>query len=215
MHVLFLCSGNVCRSPIAERLTHAFARDHGFAALTADSAGIRALAGFPIEPVAAHVIEGLGASSSDFRARRLRPEMIERADLVLAMTDRIRDRAVELAPDSIERTFTLCEAYSLAVRMHARTVTEMAETRRRYTVDDGNIVDPVGLAPTAFADVGDRIAGVLLPLLQVLADTDRSRWPTESSPVPEPSLIRRFVAGDVTHLPGNDSPGTVRPPLLR
>ncbi|PBC49390.1 low molecular weight phosphatase family protein [Rhodococcus sp. ACPA1] len=196
MHVLFVCSGNVCRSPIAERLTHAYALAHGLPRLTAESAGVRALVGFPIEPVAARVIEGLGASADGFRARRLRPEMIKRADLVLAMTEQIRDRSMELLLGTSHCTFTLREARRIATDTGARTVAELAVARREYgEIDDANISDPVGLGEAAFAQVGDRIAGELMPLLDTLdlgSGTKREPEPEperEPEPGPRPSPV--------------------------
>lgn len=169
MHVLFLCSGNVCRSPIAERLTHAYAQDRNLGDLTAESAGTRALVGFPIEPVAASVIVGLGGVVEDFKARRLRPEMIKRADLILAMTDQIRDKSMEMVLGTSHCTFTLLEALRIVESTGARTVAEIAVARREYgPVDDININDPVGLREAAFEDVGERIAAALFPLLDVL-----------------------------------------------
>ncbi|MEN0138816.1 MAG: low molecular weight phosphatase family protein [Rhodococcus sp. (in: high G+C Gram-positive bacteria)] len=186
MHVLFVCSGNVCRSPIAERLTHAYALAHDLPHLTAESAGVRALVGFPIEPVAARVIEGLGASVDDFRARRLRPEMIKRADLVLAMTEQIRDRSMELLLGTSHCTFTLREARRIATDTGARTVAELAVARRDYgTVEEPNISDPVGLAESAFTEVGDRIAAELIPLLDALDLDSGTTW-SEPEPEPEP-----------------------------
>ncbi|ANS29746.1 protein-tyrosine-phosphatase [Rhodococcus opacus] len=186
MHVLFVCSGNVCRSPIAERLTHAYALAHGLPHLTAESAGVRALVGFPIEPVAARVIEGLGASADGFRARRLRPEMIKCADLVLAMTEQIRDRSMELLLGTSHCTFTLREARRIATDTGARTVAELAVVRRGYgEIDDANISDPVGLGEAAFAQVGDRIAAELMPLLDALDLGSGTKRVPEPEPEPE------------------------------
>jgi len=207
MHVLFVCSGNVCRSPIAERLTHAYALAHGLPRLTAESAGVRALVGFPIEPVAARVIEGLGASAHGFRARRLRPEMIKRADLVLAMTEQIRDRSMELLLGTSHCTFTLREARRIATDTGARTVAELAVARREYgEIDDANISDPVGLGEAAFAQVGDRIAAELMPLLDTL-DLGSG---TKREPEPEPEPEREPEPGPrpspVVHLPLSPRP---------
>ncbi|MCQ4122067.1 arsenate reductase/protein-tyrosine-phosphatase family protein [Rhodococcus tibetensis] len=169
MHVLFVCSGNVCRSPIAERLTHAYAVDRGVPHLTAESAGVRALVGFPIEPIAASVVQGLGANADGFTARRLRPEMIKRADLVLTMTEQIRDRSMELVLGTSHCTFTLREAHRIASDTGARTVAELAVARRDFgPVENPNISDPVGLSEAAFTQVGDQIATSLISLLDVL-----------------------------------------------
>ncbi|WP_370183200.1 low molecular weight phosphatase family protein [Rhodococcus wratislaviensis] len=209
MHVLFVCSGNVCRSPIAERLTHAYAHAHDLPHLTAESAGVRALVGFPIEPVAARVIEGLGASADGFRARRLRPEMIKRADLVLAMTEQIRDRSMELLLGTSHCTFTLREARRIATDTGARTVAELAVARREYgEIDYANISDPVGLGEAAFTQVGDRIAAELMPLLDALdlgSGTKREPEP-EAEPLPEAGPDPEPPPSPVIHLPLSPRP---------
>ncbi|WP_433561850.1 low molecular weight phosphatase family protein [Nocardia sp. CA-151230] len=169
MHVLFVCSGNVCRSVIAERLTLAVAADHGLQELSAESAGVRALVGFPVEPLAAQTIVGLGGNADNFKARRLKAEMVHRADLVLAMTEKIRDQVRELVPEALPRTFTLLEAYRIAKVSGARTVVGLHAARNDLAyVGRENISDPVGLSPQQFCDVGDRIAEALVPLLLAL-----------------------------------------------
>ncbi|WP_054811391.1 arsenate reductase/protein-tyrosine-phosphatase family protein [Nocardia arizonensis] len=176
MHVLFVCNGNVCRSVIAERLARAVAAEHGLSALTAESAGTRALVGFPPEPLAAQTIVGLGADPEGFRARKLKPEMIDRADLVLCMTEQIRDQAAALAFGGWPRTFTLLEARRIAKVTGARTVAELHRARDDLAlVGRENIADPVGLSEAAFCEVGDRIAEALVPLLLALAPLERIR----------------------------------------
>jgi len=59
VHVLFVCTGNICRSPTAERLTCAFATEHGLG-LDASSAGTRAVIGYGMEPTAAEVLRSMG-----------------------------------------------------------------------------------------------------------------------------------------------------------
>lgn len=170
VHVLFVCNGNVCRSVIAERLTRAVAVEHDLRQLTAESAGTRALVGFPVEPRAAQAITGLGADPSNFRARRLKPEMIDKADLVLAMTEQIRDQAIEMDSGAGPRTFTLLEAQRIAHVTGARTIGELHQARSDLSlVGRENIADPVGLSAQAFCEVGDSIAEALIPLLLTLA----------------------------------------------
>ncbi|MVU83245.1 low molecular weight phosphatase family protein [Nocardia sp. ET3-3] len=169
MHVLFVCSGNVCRSVIAERLTLAVAADHGLQELSAESAGVRALVGFPVEPLAAQTIVGLGGNADNFKARRLKAEMVHRADLVLTMTDKIRDQVRDLVPEALPRAFTLLEAYRIAKVSGARSVVGLHAARDDLAiVGRENIADPVGLSPQQYCDVGDRIAEALVPLLLAL-----------------------------------------------
>ncbi|GAB2704394.1 protein-tyrosine-phosphatase [Nocardia thraciensis] len=169
MHVLFVCNGNVCRSVIAERLTRALAAEHGLDDLTAESTGTRALVGFGADPLAAETISGLGADPSDFKARKLKPAMVEGADLVLAMAEQIRDDVVALVPAAAGRAFTLLEAHRIAKVSGARTIAEIDRARDDLAlVGRENIADPVGLSAERYCEVGDRIAQALVPLLLAL-----------------------------------------------
>ncbi len=118
--------------------------------------------------------------------------MIKRADLVLAMTEQIRDRSMELLLGTSHCTFTLREARRIATDTGARTVAELAVARREYgEIDDANISDPVGLGGAAFAQVGDRIAAELMPLLDTLdLGSGTKREPEPPSPSPSPSPDR-------------------------
>ncbi|HEX2293425.1 MAG TPA: hypothetical protein VHH55_08930 [Gaiellaceae bacterium] len=79
MRVLFVCTGNICRSPFAE----AVARREG---LDAESAGLEAYAGAGPTGDAIAVARELGYDISSHRARPLSAEMVERADVVVGMT---------------------------------------------------------------------------------------------------------------------------------
>ncbi|NKY36515.1 low molecular weight phosphatase family protein [Nocardia speluncae] len=169
MHILFVCNGNVCRSVIAERLTRSIAVEYRLAGVTAESAGTRALVGFPVEPRAAEAITGLGGDPSDFRARKLKPEHIDRADLILTMTENIRDEIAEMTAAGA-RTFTLLEAHRIARVTGARSVAELHRNRHNLSlVGRENISDPVGLSAKAYCEAGDTIAEALVPLLVALA----------------------------------------------
>ncbi|MFE3444945.1 low molecular weight phosphatase family protein [Nocardia sp. NPDC059180] len=204
MHVLFVCNGNVCRSVIAERLARAIALEHGLTGLTAESAGTRALVGFPAEPLAAQTIAGLGADPDGFRARKLTPEHIDRADLVLAMTEPIRDQAASMAFGAAVRTFTLLEAHRIAKVTGARTVADLHQARNDLSlVGRENIADPVGLSEPAFCAVGDRIAEALLPLLLALGadeppQADDERPGLVLQPAHGPAPMATFLAAQRT-----------------
>lgn len=191
MHVLFVCNGNVCRSVIAERVTRALAVEHALPNLTAESAGTRALVGFPVEPLAAQAIEGLGADASEFKARRLKPEMVDNADLVLTMTQQIRDQVSEMGFGVAARTFTLLEAHRIAHVTGARSIAELHRARNDLAlVGRENIADPIGLSEQAYCEVGDRIAEALVPLILALAPHEQPRpaGPELSGLIIEPRL---------------------------
>jgi protein-tyrosine-phosphatase len=103
MHILFDCTGNICRSPTAERLAATYAAHSGIPNFTASSAGTRAVIGHPIHSDAAAVLEKLGADVSDFSASQLKSEIAAAADLIITMT-RERCRPATTAPaNAIER----------------------------------------------------------------------------------------------------------------
>lgn len=89
MKVLFVCTGNLCRSPLAEAL----AVSRG---VEARSAGTAALEGEPATPEARAVAAERGLDLSAHRARLLAPEHVDWADAVLVMGESHRRRVEEL-----------------------------------------------------------------------------------------------------------------------
>lgn len=168
LHILFVCTGNICRSPTAERLAVEHARQLQLPDFTASSAGTHAVIGNPMHPQAARVLEELGGDPSDFVARQLTPKIAGAADLILAMTRAHRDAVLELAPHRLHRTFTLTEAFRLAVEQGARKVADLAALRpqaaNRALAD---IPDPIGQSSEVFTAVGTQIAGLLPPILEL------------------------------------------------
>ncbi|WP_322788807.1 arsenate reductase/protein-tyrosine-phosphatase family protein [Mycolicibacterium rutilum] len=168
MHVLFVCTGNICRSPMAERLMLAYAGRSGIRQLEVSSAGTHALVGHPMEPSAARVLEDLGGEPSQFSARQLTPPRITGADLVLCMTRSHRDAVLRLAPQQLNRTFTLEEAARLSSEGKTQRTAEFAAIRAHVPSGDAlDIPDPIGRNEAYFRMVGERIARVLPPILEV------------------------------------------------
>lgn len=166
MRLLFVCTGNICRSPTAERLAYAYSAKLGIPCLEASSAGTRAVSGAGIQSEAAVVLRRLGGDPTGFQARQITPRIASDADIVVAMTREQRETVLDLAPRQMRRTFTLAEAADLVSNHDARTVAEMATNRHRANrqqLDD--IEDPIGRSAEVYADVGNRIASLVSTLV--------------------------------------------------
>jgi len=153
---------------MAERLTAAYSISHAIPDLAASSAGTRAVIGHPIHVDAAHILKRLNADASDFAARRLTPKIVSNADLVLTMTREHRDIVLQTAPHQLQRTFTLIEAARLHSKFAAQTISDLGALRPRLAANEpSDIPDPIGQSPEFFAMVGDQIADLLPPILEL------------------------------------------------
>src|SRR5205809_5862154 len=82
--VLFICTGNVCRSPMAEGIFRAAVRGRGDFRVV--SAGLGAMDGQAPSPYAVQAVKELGIDISGQRSRMLTSELVEEADLIFGMT---------------------------------------------------------------------------------------------------------------------------------
>ncbi len=128
--ILFVCTANICRSPMAEAMFNALAEDKGLAC-RAESAGVAALIDEDMVLNARAALEEIGIYAQTHRARQVGEAMLEEVDLVLAMSPW---HAAEL-----RRRF-----WSLSDKVH--TLQEYATSA---TGEDG-IPDPHGHAMPAY-----------------------------------------------------------------
>ncbi|NNG19965.1 low molecular weight phosphotyrosine protein phosphatase [Naumannella sp. ID2617S] len=99
IRVVFVCWGNICRSPMAERVAEGYAQRHGIAGVEFSSAGVSAEElGNPIDPRATRVLEDHGYRADRHRAHRITAEEIDAADLVVSMEDLHTGRMRRLHP---------------------------------------------------------------------------------------------------------------------
>lgn len=82
--VLMVCTGNICRSPMAQGLLERRLRERGLSPLV-ESAGTSALVGRPAEPQAVELMAARGIDLTGHRARQLTPGLLRSFDLVLVM----------------------------------------------------------------------------------------------------------------------------------
>ncbi|HEX5950468.1 MAG TPA: protein-tyrosine-phosphatase [Actinomycetota bacterium] len=157
--ILVVCTGNICRSPIAEGMLRRGSRSRfGDDAPSVASAGTAGWEGSPAMPESVAAAAERGVDIGGHVARRLVAEHVRAADLVIAMAAEHRDRVVAAVPEAAGRTFTLKELVRLLEALppaEPRTagwwlqrVMQADALRRSGTArrpDDEDIVDPLGL----------------------------------------------------------------------
>ncbi len=190
--ILHVCTGNVCRSPMAERITAAvLSRRLGATAdrFVVASAGTWGHEGSPMEPYAEDALRAMGVDPSGFRARELLSEHVRGADLVLAATREHLAHVVAEDPGALRRTFTLLEFARIAAvvgrvqRLGASSGDDLAD-RARELVDraaaarsslppiaaaDDDVPDPYGAPLAAFRACAAQIAEAVTLAVQVIA----------------------------------------------
>ncbi|MGI6269346.1 MAG: low molecular weight protein arginine phosphatase [Candidatus Howiella sp.] len=100
MKIIFVCTGNTCRSPMAEGLFKAFLRERGIGGVEVLSAGLAAFPGAPASEKSVAAMAEVGIDISDHRAAPLSPGMLD-ADRILTMTAEQRAVLASL-PVSVE-----------------------------------------------------------------------------------------------------------------
>jgi protein-tyrosine phosphatase len=176
--VLFVCTGNVCRSPAAELLFARAAVGHDIASASAGTAG---LSGRGVDRPTAYALKELGIDSSRHVAQRLTPALMNAADLILTATTEHRSVVVQQMPLGFRRTFTLREFARLGAELDDLDVVDPDVLRRRVAavaeqrgwVEPGEpgadeIGDPFGadleVARACVAEIAQTVTGVISAL---------------------------------------------------
>ncbi|PJN42762.1 protein-tyrosine-phosphatase [Streptomyces sp. CB02959] len=193
--ILHVSTGNVCRSPITERLhRHALEERLGDVrrcGLLVESAGTWGHEGAPMEAHAATVLADYGADPAGFIGRELLDEHVIRADLVLTATRDHRAQVISMGHSAGLRTFTLKEFNRLVRAIdpatlpapdldlpdgglveRARALVGAAAALRGWLLapnpESDEVYDPYGAPITFFRSIGDEINRALDPVVTAL-----------------------------------------------
>lgn len=177
LRILCVCTGNVCRSPAAERL---LARALG-PSVQVTSAGTYALVGQSFSSPMDRLIIENGADATGFTARQLSEPHLREADLILGMAREHRAAAVDLVPATVRRGFTLREyarllgqidpdllpAGSPAERARASLPLAAAQRRRSGAAED-DVADPYRRSDAAYGQAFAEIEQAVTSIATVL-----------------------------------------------
>ena len=153
--VLMVCTGNICRSPAAERLLASAMNP--FDGVTVSSAGIGAMVGQPIDGPTATLLDRRGVDTSAFASRSITPRMIEASDLILTMTRRQQSAVLLQVPSAGRRTFLLRELAMLVSTGETGAQAEAARAAEaQWTLPDYSTVDSATVE-SAIPDPADRL----------------------------------------------------------
>jgi RpiB/LacA/LacB family sugar-phosphate isomerase len=156
--ILFVCTGNICRSPMAEGLFRHIVRGHS--EFKVASAGVGAVDGYPPSTHAVTALRELGVDISAQRSRMLTARLVDEADYIFGMTHGHVDAIQMLYPQASEKTFLL---------------REFDDTLESYEKD---ISDPIGGSYMVYANCRDQIEqGIasILNFIDQMSDTEATQ----------------------------------------
>lgn len=141
MKILFVCTGNTCRSPMAELIAKKFLKDKN---ISVSSAGILTADGLKISLNSKAALEEIGIFSDDFRSTSINKEMIEESDLVITMTNQHKKQ--------------IMKAYDLKERIY--TLKEFSGNK------DGDIEDPYGMSLEEYRKCRDKLQVLISKVIE-------------------------------------------------
>jgi protein-tyrosine phosphatase len=179
--ILVVCTGNICRSPAAERLLAHRLKP----SIQIGSAGTCAQPGQPMAPPMVALVRSAGADPHGFAARMVEPRLVRAADLVLTMTRDHRAAAVEVWPGAVRHSFTLLEFARLLLAVPPAALSEptlggrlqaavpLAAARRsrlNQAADADDIADPFQRSAADYAQSFFQIQAAVDVIVRLLGD---------------------------------------------
>jgi len=107
--ILFVCTGNTCRSVMAQGLLKNMLREEGIKDVKVSSAGTAALSSYGIYGILEKVLKEEDIEISNHKPIQVTAEIVKDADLVLVMEKRHKEAILEMAPEVENRVFLLKE----------------------------------------------------------------------------------------------------------
>jgi protein-tyrosine phosphatase len=177
--VIFVCTGNICRSPMAEQMLIQKAEQSKLP-ITVVSAGVMAMTGDPMTPQSADAMTKRGFTPTKHVSQDLIPKLLEEADLVLTATLDHRSAIARMLPKASKYSFTIDEFARLTSFLRAdpefqeEFKKKPKETRDQYlkramqeavllrgmvptNLDPKDVIDPYGESIEVYNQVAEHI----------------------------------------------------------
>ncbi|MEO5320419.1 low molecular weight phosphatase family protein [Arthrobacter sp. CC3] len=189
VRILTVCTGNICRSPVAERLLQAGLDQVLPGGFEVRSAGTRAMVGSAIQPLSAEIVNMYGGTDKGFAARQLTPRILRETDIVLTMTSKHRGEVLQLDASLLKRTFTIREFARMLEALEERDAAageasekasdagtlwrglpaRLASVRHLALAADSadnEVIDPYKRGPEVYRQMEDELAPAILTILR-------------------------------------------------
>lgn len=172
LSVLVVCTGNLCRSQLAERLIQKQCIEQGVDAHIF-SAGTKARNGMDIHPTTRELVEEAGAPAHVAQSQLLTPELITNSSLVVTATSQHADRVLDLAPLKWKSTFTLNEIRFIYQEDPHATIKHLHRLRSRVASyrEQFDIVDPIGQERSVFEETAVELGQAAIAVTEILKNT--------------------------------------------
>ena len=147
--IIFICTGNTCRSVMAERIFESLKKANGLENIMADSAGIAAMPHYAIVGDLKDVMDEKGIDYSGHQAKMINQHLVQESRLLLVMTKSHKDYLITKFSNMADKVMLL----------------------REYAIDDQkDIIDPIGLGKDAYRQAFQEIEICVKELIRKLKD---------------------------------------------
>jgi protein-tyrosine-phosphatase len=151
-HVLFVCTGNTCRSPMAEGLFKKAVMDRGDYEVS--SAGVAASPGTPSSPETNAILKKRGAALEDFGSRPASDAVLSAATHVFAMTRGHLQILESRFPEHADKFYLVCEFVDMPRKGNA-----------------GDVPDPIGMGRAAYEEVAALLESAIPTIIAYIDQT--------------------------------------------
>lgn len=145
--ILLVCSGNTCRSPMAQAMLQQMLRNTHNKEITVKSAGLYTSDGLPASEAARLVMEEMGLDLSGHTSQKVNEALMAETELVLTMTEEQRQNLAAAFPQKRQQIFTLGEFSGQP---------------------GGDIDDPYGMDLEKYRKVSQELEEILIRVLNIL-----------------------------------------------